>query len=154
MIKQNENRANLRIRNTEVAHSVEDLDNLIRAEYNTTHNFLEYYAGKDSIGKVSSVKNQVIYGRRGTGKTHLLRALQETLMANSETKCFPVYIDVRSYKPLLNDDNPLYYALITFKELIIEILKVAFENVEYIYIILVIVILITKDLYLQKEVPY
>lgn len=133
MIKQNENRANLRIRNTEVAHSVEDLDNLIRAEYNTTHNFLEYYAGKDSIGKVSSVKNQVIYGRRGTGKTHLLRALQETLMANSETKCFPVYIDVRSYKPLLNDDNPLYYALITFKELIIEILKVAFENVEYIY---------------------
>lgn len=84
MIKQNENRANLRIRNTEVAHSVEDLDNLIRAEYNTTHNFLEYYAGKDSIGKVSSVKNQVIYGRRGTGKTHLLRALQETLMANSE----------------------------------------------------------------------
>lgn len=104
MIKQNENRANLRIRNTEVAHSVEDLDNLIRAEYNTTHNFLEYYAGKDSIGKVSSVKNQVIYGRRGTGKTHLLRALQETLMANSETKCFPVYIDVRSYKPLLNDE--------------------------------------------------
>lgn len=48
MIKQNENRANLRIRNTEVAHSVEDLDNLIRAEYNTTHNFLEYYAGKDN----------------------------------------------------------------------------------------------------------
>lgn len=46
----------LDIRNIEVKKSVESLDNMIRAEYNTTYNFLEYYAGRESIGKVCGVK--------------------------------------------------------------------------------------------------
>jgi DNA replication protein DnaC len=98
------------IRDERIKSSIEGLDNLIRAEYNSSKNFLDYYAGKDKIGNVNNIKNQVIYGRRGTGKTHLLRALQETLLEDSSY--FPVYIDVRSFKPLLNDENPLYYALI------------------------------------------
>lgn len=35
----------LDIRKAEVKSCVEKLDNIIRAEYNTTSNFLEYYAG-------------------------------------------------------------------------------------------------------------
>ena len=71
------------IRSQEVKKSVERLDDLIRAEYNATNNFLEYYAGKENIGKVYGYKNQVIYGRRGTGKTHLLKALQEQLIMDT-----------------------------------------------------------------------
>lgn len=122
----------LDIRNIEVKKSVESLDNMIRAEYNTTYNFLEYYAGRESIGKVCGVKNQVIYGRRGTGKTHLLRALQEQLL-DSESTIFPIYIDVRKFKPLLSNDFPLYYALILFRELVIELLKWAYTNIDRLY---------------------
>ena len=57
--------------------SVLKLKNLLRAEYNTTNNYLDYYAGKDNLRNVNNIINQVIYGRRGTGKTHLLKALQE-----------------------------------------------------------------------------
>lgn len=121
------------IRLPEVKRSVERLDDLIRAEYNNTNNFLEYYAGKENIGKVSSVKNQVIYGRRGTGKTHLLKALQEQLIVNNSMRLFPIYIDARKFKPLLKNDTPLYYSLILFKELVIELLKAAYENIEYLY---------------------
>ena len=122
----------LDIRNIDVKKSVESLDNMIRAEYNTTYNFLEYYAGRESIGKVCGVKNQVIYGRRGTGKTHLLRALQEQLL-DSESTIFPIYIDVRKFKPLLSNDSPLYYALILFRELVIELLKWAYTNIDRLY---------------------
>jgi len=133
MLKIKEIKSSFQIRSNTVAQCVLELDNLIRAEYNTTHNFLEYYAGKDNLEKVQNVKNQIIYGRRGTGKTHLLRALQESLVADKNSKFFPVYIDVRSYKPLLNDDNPLYYSLILFKEFSIEFLKCAYENVAFLY---------------------
>lgn len=123
----------LDIRSQEVKRSVERLDDLIRAEYNATSNFLDYYAGKENIGKVYGYKNQVIYGRRGTGKTHLLRALQEQLMIDTSIQVFPIYIDARKFKPLLKNDTPLYYSLILFKEIVIELLRMAYENVEFLY---------------------
>ncbi|WP_104370954.1 ORC-CDC6 family AAA ATPase [Desulfocucumis palustris] len=133
MLKQKDAKTSFQIRSNDVSHCVGELDNLIRAEYNTTHNFLEYYAGKENLEKVYNVKNQVIYGRRGTGKTHLLKAMQESLVSDVKNKYFPVYIDVRSYKPLLNDDNPLYYSLILFKELSVELLRCAYENISFLY---------------------
>lgn len=119
----------LEIRSSEVISSVEKLDDLIRAEYNATNNFWDYYAGKENIGKVNGYKNQVIYGRRGTGKTHLLRALQEKLITNNSERFFPIYIDCRKFKPLLKDNDPFYYAIIVFKEIIVEILKCTYENI-------------------------
>ena len=123
----------LDIRKAEVKSCVEKLDNIIRAEYNTTSNFLEYYAGKENLTKVCNIKNQVIYGRRGTGKTHLLRALQEKLITEEGEAYFPIFIDLRKFKPLLNNDSSLYYALILFKELIFELLKCIFENTHFLY---------------------
>ena len=49
---------------------------------------------------MTSIKDQIIYGRRGTGKTHLLKALQEKLVADDQ-KYLPVYIDLRTFKPTL-----------------------------------------------------
>ena len=43
--------------------------------------------------QLSSRNHQVLYGRRGTGKTHALKYLAESIRANSET---PIYVDLRS----------------------------------------------------------
>lgn len=110
------------------------MDNFVRTEYNTTKKFLDYYAGKDVINKINNVKNQVIYGRRGTGKTHLLKALQETLIDTfEENRKLPIYIDMRKIKPFVSNDNPVYYALVVFKELTIELLKTIHENIGILY---------------------
>lgn len=120
------------IRNEDVRLSINKLDGILRAEYNISNNYLDYYAGQETLEKVGSIKYQVLYGRRGTGKTHLLKALQEKLI-DAEEKYLPVYIDLRAYKPMLANNNDLYYALILFQEIIVEILKSVYENIEYLY---------------------
>ena len=57
------------IKSGRVQQSVNKLDGFLRAEYNSEKNYLEYYAGLEVLDKVISIKDQVIYGRRGTGKT-------------------------------------------------------------------------------------
>jgi Cdc6-like AAA superfamily ATPase len=42
---------------------------------------------------LSTPNNQVIYGRRGTGKTHALKFLAEKVESNGEN---PIYLDLRS----------------------------------------------------------
>lgn len=121
------------IKSGRVQQSVNKLDGFLRAEYNSEKNYLEYYAGLEVLDKVISIKDQVIYGRRGTGKTHLLKALQEKLGTDDEKKYLPVYIDLRAFKPTLESDNDLYYALILFQEIIVEILKCVYVNLEYLY---------------------
>lgn len=124
----------MNIRNGSVKASITKMDNFVRSEYNKTKKFLDYYAGKDVINKINNVKNQVIYGRRGTGKTHLLRVLQETMLDNySQDRRLPIYIDMRNVKPFVSNDNPVYYALVVFKELALEFLKTIFENIDIIY---------------------
>ena len=123
---------NIDIKSRRVQQSVSKLDGFLRAEYNSEKNYLEYYAGLETLDKVISIKDQIIYGRRGTGKTHLLKALQEKLLADDQ-KCLPVYIDLRTFKPTLESDNDLYYALIIFQEIVVEVLKCVYVNLDYLY---------------------
>lgn len=115
----------------ELKNAILDLKNLLRAEYNTSENYLDYYAGKDNLRNVNNITNQVIYGRRGTGKTHLLRALQELYLEKKDY--FPVYIDMRKIKPLLSEDLNIYYSLIVMKDIIVEMLKCARVSIPYIF---------------------
>lgn len=121
---------NIDIKSRRVQQSVSKLDGFLRAEYNSEKNYLEYYAGLETLDKVISIKDQIIYGRRGTGKTHLLKALQEKLLADDQ-KYLPVYIDLRTFKPTLESDNDLYYALIIFQEIVVEVLKCVYVNLDY-----------------------
>ena len=66
---------NIDIESRRVQQSVSKWDGFLRAEYNSKKNYLEYYAGLETLDKVTSVKDQIIYGRRGTGKTHLLKSI-------------------------------------------------------------------------------
>jgi hypothetical protein len=73
--------------NTElVSKTVNQFANVIRAERNTPNSFLSIYADKSIIDKLSNINNQIIYGRRGTGKSHLMLALQETLLDENMKK--------------------------------------------------------------------
>lgn len=123
---------NIDIKSRRVQQSVSKLDGFLRAEYNSEKKYLEYYAGLETLDKVISIKDQIIYGRRGTGKTHLLKALQEKLLADDQ-KYLPVYIDLRTFKPTLESNNDLYYALIIFQEIVVEVLKCVYVNLDYLY---------------------
>src|ERR1035438_9199040 len=46
------------------------------------------------LPQVDSVNSQIIYGRRGTGKTHVLRVLESELRARPRTAV--IYIDART----------------------------------------------------------
>jgi len=46
------------------------------------------------IDQILNDNNQIIYGRRGTGKTHLLRVLQQKILDEANTVC--IYIDCRN----------------------------------------------------------
>lgn len=46
--------------------------------------------------RLSAANNEILYGRNGTGKTHLLHAFEQHCYANFDTaKVLPVYIDCR-----------------------------------------------------------
>jgi Cdc6-like AAA superfamily ATPase len=54
------------------------------------------------LPQISNTNNQIIYGRRGTGKTHLFRYLENDLKANSIT----VYLDCRTLGSAADYNNP------------------------------------------------
>ena len=47
-------------------------DAIISAEELSTH--IELFSGVEELNKLEVKKNQIIYGRRGTGKSHFLNA--------------------------------------------------------------------------------
>jgi Cdc6-like AAA superfamily ATPase len=52
------------------------------------------YVDTAFLATLQNKRNQIIFGRRGTGKTHLLRRLQDELFARfSELRIVPVYVD-------------------------------------------------------------
>lgn len=45
------------------------------------------------LPQVNNINSQIIYGRRGTGKTHVMRVLASTLSARDKTAV--IYVDAR-----------------------------------------------------------
>jgi len=126
----------INLSNDKLKKRVNELSNIIRAEYITDVNYLELYAGAETIDAINNIKNQVIYGRRGTGKTHLLRAFQEVLVEQyTSEKRIPIYIDLRKLLPLISvsDSNSIEFSIIVFKHIIDEIIKVLVENINFLY---------------------
>ena len=108
------------IKDYKVKEDILKLKNVIRAEFIEDNNFCDSFAGKELVQQIENKMPQIIYGRGGAGKTHLLRTLQEKLSSTKGN--LPIYIDIRKIKPLMNEDIPVYYALILFKFIFMEIL--------------------------------
>lgn len=124
------------LNNDSVKVRIDKLSDVIRAEYIDDDNYLELYAGKEMIQSINNIKNQIIYGRRGTGKTHLLRAYQELLIEEfSKDRRFPIYIDLRNFLPLMSENNTssVEFSILIFNQIIREIVATLVENINFIY---------------------
>lgn len=107
-----------------VRKCVKRLADNIRAENIDYSSYLDLYSGAENIENIDNRNNTVIYGRRGSGKTHLLKALQERISNSfNESRNFPVYVDLRKIIPLLASDqsDSDVDAILTFKYLMQEI---------------------------------
>lgn len=109
----------MNIRDKQTKQLIGKLANVIRAENINIANYLELYVGDDVIDSINNVNNQVIYGRRGSGKTHLLRALQERInkdFQNDRRLC--IYLDARSILPSIKAASPEDVALMVFQAIV------------------------------------
>jgi hypothetical protein len=116
---------------------VRDFSNSIRAEKALVGSFLDTYADPSAIKRITNVNNQIIYGRRGTGKTHLMFALAEMLQEESDKggqKQLPIYIDLRKILPLITEQEPDSFetSVLIFKHIIDEIISNLVNNLKYI----------------------
>lgn len=114
----------LTLKSDKIKKCVGTLSNNVRAENIDYNSYIELYSGTENISNIDNINNTAIYGRRGSGKTHLLRALQEQLINDfQENRNFPVYIDLRRIIPLLSSDksSPDAEAILIFKYLVQEL---------------------------------
>lgn len=124
----------LSLKSEKIKSCVGQLSNNVRAENIDYKSYIELYSGTENINNINNINNTVIYGRRGSGKTHLLRALQEQLINEfPQKKNFPVYVDLRRIIPLLSSDksSPDTEAILIFKYLIQELAHTIATNTAF-----------------------
>lgn len=125
----------MNLKSTEVIECVSKLANNVRAENIDYDSYIDLYSGIENIQNINNRNNTVVYGRRGSGKTHLLKALQEKIISDFyKDRVFPIYIDARRIIPLLASDSstPEITGILAFKYLVQEIALSLVENISQI----------------------
>lgn len=125
----------LTIKSKEISKIISNLSNNIRAENLNFESFISLYAGEENISNIDNINNTVIYGRRGSGKTHLLNALKEKLSSDFiSSRNIPIYIDLRRIIPLASayDENKEAEAILIFKYIVQNVSFALAENLNYI----------------------
>ena len=69
----------LNLKSEVIKACVSGLADNVRAENIEYESYIDLYSGTENILNINNRNNTVIYGRRGSGKTHLLKALQEKI---------------------------------------------------------------------------
>lgn len=121
-----------------VQDAINKLSNNIRTERTKDNlDLLHIYADKSIIKRLDNNNNQIVYGRRGTGKTHLLFAYQKLIFSIDQidtNKKYPIYIDLRKFVPLFTNNSAanVESAILIFQELINELVKDLTNNLKYI----------------------
>jgi hypothetical protein len=122
-----------------IKEGINKLSNNIRTERSDLENYLSLYADKSIISRLDNNNNQVIFGRRGTGKTHLLYAFEDSIQKKASEKgeisSFPIYIDLRKFLPLFTaNSNPnVETSIIIFQSLLNEIVNKILDHSKYIF---------------------
>jgi hypothetical protein len=109
---------------------LEDAVTSIQERAKSAGHFSELFVDTNILGMINKRKNQIVYGRRGTGKTHLLNRLKEYYQETFDTnKILPIYIDARAIAEKFTTDeaNPGISIVIVYRRLLDEILT-AFEH--------------------------
>ncbi len=126
------------INSVEVKNAINQLANIIRTERSSVQDLFKIYADKSIVNRLDNHNNQIVYGRRGTGKTHLLFAFQNLIAEKnlpSQQKRFSVYIDLRKYLPLFTSSNTISVesAILIFQELINDLIANVIDKLKYIF---------------------
>lgn len=108
---------------TEFIRALEQTCNWKKAERLPDGSFHELYVGSDILSLMESTDNQVIWGRRGTGKTHLLKAFVQKINQDQNNKKIAFYIScdkISVESPMdikfgSDTEKMKYYARYTFK---------------------------------------
>lgn len=111
-------------------HALEDACNWKKAERLPDDSFCQLYIGTDVLRSMQSSDNQIIWGRRGTGKTHLLKAFTQQINSDPECKRLAYYIscdEISMESPLdiqfgSDLEKMKYYARESFKGFVLNIL--------------------------------
>ncbi|MGA6148815.1 hypothetical protein [Stenotrophomonas sp. NPDC077461] len=109
------------LREKRIRACAKNLANNIRAENISYSSYLDLYSGVENVENIDNINNTVIYGRRGSGKTHLLRALKERILERIDNdRNLPVYIDLRRIIPVLSSDSqdPDVDSILIFKHVV------------------------------------
>ena len=126
----------MEISSVDVRNAISNLANIIRAENIMSASYLELYVGDDALESVNNLNNQVVYGRRGSGKTHLLKALQEKINGSfCDNRQVSIYIDSRKVLPH-SESNCLtseQIAQIVFRCIIQNLIDAFSQNVRAIF---------------------
>jgi hypothetical protein len=120
----------------EIKESILQLSNIIRAERNRDLEPLKTFAEPSLVDRFINVSNQVIFGRRGTGKTHLLLAIQEKLSINlGQNHNIGIYCDLSKIIPVIeeNEDNRIEYCLLIIQNIVDELINSLIANLDFIY---------------------
>ena len=54
--------------------------------------YIELFSGEDELAQLEVKKNQIIFGRRGTGKSHFLKAFNQKININTNTNHCSLYV--------------------------------------------------------------
>lgn len=107
----------------EFIHALEQTCSWKKAERLPDDSFCELYVGSKVLASMESSDNQIIWGRRGTGKTHLLKAFVQRINEDPECKKIAFYISCdkisaespSNIKFSSDMEKMKYYARQTFK---------------------------------------
>jgi len=120
----------------DIKNCVTNLASIIRAERNRGLKPLATYAEPALIDRFINVTNQVIFGRRGTGKTHLLLAVKEKL-ENSfpQNENVVVYVDLSKVIPIIEEteENKTEYSLLVIQSIMDEVINCVTDNIKKVY---------------------
>ncbi|WP_076540119.1 chromosomal replication initiator DnaA [Shewanella sp. UCD-KL21] len=125
----------LNLKSEAIKACVSGLADNVRAENIEYESYIELYSGAENINNINNRNNTVIYGRRGSGKTHLLKALEEKISIDLQThKNFPIYIDIRRIVPLLSNEQGSQEtnSILIFKYLMQELAHTLYLNIKHI----------------------
>jgi hypothetical protein len=96
-----------------------------RAEHlRESESFSALFADSDQLMKITPLKNQVIFGRRGTGKTHLMGRLYEWYREEYHAeRNLALFIDGRtiSHRPETSGTDPVISILISYRRFLHEV---------------------------------
>jgi hypothetical protein len=104
------------IRLEQVRRSVERIQ--ARVEWAVAGGFSESFVDTKIVNRLTQPKNQLIFGRRGTGKTHLLGSLKEYYLDRLEDdRILPIILDGRTISNFATDagDNPGFSILMIYR---------------------------------------